>query len=90
MAQAGYDPREAVAFWERMSGCPEADDRQTLFSFAAGDPRISVDPSVRCDAYQSDRSLDAGGDEALPPVGRDAGIPNRSHPAIPAADRADA
>jgi predicted Zn-dependent protease len=24
MAQAGYDPRESVAFWERMSGCPRA------------------------------------------------------------------
>ena len=22
MSQAGYDPREAVPFWERMSGCP--------------------------------------------------------------------
>jgi predicted Zn-dependent protease len=23
MSQAGYDPREAVPFWERMSGCPK-------------------------------------------------------------------
>lgn len=23
MAQAGYDPREAIGFWERMSGCPK-------------------------------------------------------------------
>ncbi len=29
MAQAGYDPREAVKFWERMSGCP----RQMLGKF---------------------------------------------------------
>jgi len=23
MAEAGYDPRESVPFWERMSGCPK-------------------------------------------------------------------
>ena len=37
MAKAGYDPREAISFWERMSGCP----RQMIGSFVSGQMRPS-------------------------------------------------
>jgi len=46
MAQAGYDPHEAVAFWERMSGCPRAFIGKLCFRSGAGVPEfLSTHPS---------------------------------------------
>lgn len=46
MAQAGYDPREAVGFWERMSGCPREYIGKICFRAGAAVPEFfSTHPS---------------------------------------------
>ena len=46
MAEAGYDPREAVPFWERMSGCPRNLIGKLCFRSAAAIPEfLSTHPS---------------------------------------------
>ncbi len=46
MAQAGYDPGEAVPFWERMSGCPRKLIGTLCFRSAASIPEfLSTHPS---------------------------------------------
>jgi predicted Zn-dependent protease len=46
MAEAGYDPREAVPFWERMSGCPRNMIGKFCFRSAAAIPEfLSTHPS---------------------------------------------
>ncbi len=46
MAKAGYDPREAVPFWERMSGCPRKMIGTLCFKSAALIPEfLSTHPS---------------------------------------------
>ncbi|MGH7232813.1 MAG: M48 family metallopeptidase [Nitrospiraceae bacterium] len=46
MAQAGYDPREAVPFWERMSGCPRKMIGKLCFRSQAAIPEfLSTHPS---------------------------------------------
>jgi predicted Zn-dependent protease len=46
MAQAGYDPREAVPFWERMSGCPRKLIGKLCFRSQAAIPEfLSTHPS---------------------------------------------
>ncbi len=46
MAKAGYDPREAVPFWERMSGCPRKMIGTLCFRSAALIPEfLSTHPS---------------------------------------------
>lgn len=46
MAKAGYDPREAVSFWERMSGCPRHLIGKLCFRSGAGVPEfLSTHPS---------------------------------------------
>lgn len=46
MAKAGYDPREAVGFWERMSGCPRQMIGKYCFRSNAAVPEfLSTHPS---------------------------------------------
>jgi predicted Zn-dependent protease len=46
MAQAGYDPHEAIGFWERMSGCPRNMIGKLCFRSGAGIPEfLSTHPS---------------------------------------------
>ncbi len=46
MAQAGYDPHDAVGFWERMSGCPREYIGKLCFRSGAGVPEfLSTHPS---------------------------------------------
>lgn len=46
MAKAGYDPREAVGFWERMSGCPKQMIGRFCFRSNAAVPEfLSTHPS---------------------------------------------
>jgi predicted Zn-dependent protease len=46
MAMAGYDPREAVPFWERMSGCPRNMIGKLCFRSQAAIPEfLSTHPS---------------------------------------------
>ena len=46
MAEAGYDPHEALAFWERMSGCPRNMIGKLCFRSGAGIPEfLSTHPS---------------------------------------------
>ena len=46
MAKAGYDPHEAIAFWERMSGCPRNMIGKLCFRSGAGVPEfLSTHPS---------------------------------------------
>ena len=46
MAQAGYDPTEAVGFWERMSGCPKKMIGKLCFRSANSIPEfLSTHPS---------------------------------------------
>ncbi len=46
MAQAGYDPHEAVGFWERMSGCPREYIGKLCFRSGAAVPEFfSTHPS---------------------------------------------
>ena len=46
MAKAGYDPREAIPFWERMSGCPRKMIGTLCFRSASSIPEfLSTHPS---------------------------------------------
>ena len=46
MAKAGYDPREAIGFWERMSGCPKQMIGKYCFRSNAAVPEfLSTHPS---------------------------------------------
>lgn len=46
MAKAGYDPREAIGFWERMSGCPRQMIGKFCFRSNAAIPEfLSTHPS---------------------------------------------
>jgi predicted Zn-dependent protease len=46
MAKAGYDPREAIPFWERMSGCPRQMIEKVCFRAKQNIPQfLSTHPS---------------------------------------------
>lgn len=56
MAQAGYDPHEALAFWERMSGCPRNMIGKLCFRSGAGVPEfLSTHPSEETRIHNIER-----------------------------------
>ncbi len=58
MAKAGYDPREAVPFWERMSGCPRKMIGTLCFRSASSIPEfLSTHPSDITRINQIEASL---------------------------------
>lgn len=58
MAKAGYDPREAVPFWERMSGCPKNMIGTLCFRSANSIPEfLSTHPSDITRINQIEASL---------------------------------
>jgi len=58
MAKAGYDPREAVPFWERMSGCPRKMIGTLCFRSANSIPEfLSTHPSDITRINQIEASL---------------------------------
>ena len=76
MAKAGYDPREAVPFWERMSGCPRMMIGKVCFRSQQAVPEfLSTHPSDETRINQIEAWLPealryyhgAGGGTALPP-----------------------
>ncbi len=88
MAQAGYDPREAVPFWERMSGCPRQMIGKLCFRSQQAIPEfLSTHPSDLTRINQ----IEAWLPEALQLLSWTWGRGGASGArAIPADDRADA
>lgn len=83
MAQAGYDPREAVPFWERMSGCPRQLIDKACFRAKQNIPEfLSTHPS---DTSRIDQ-IEAWIPEAMKfyrgPKGIEPGQPVPSRPSI--------
>ena len=82
MAKAGYDPREAVSFWERMSGCPKQMIGRFCFRSNAAIPEfLSTHPS---DATRI-RQIEAWIPNALRHYqsDRDDTEPDTSEPSVP-------
>ncbi len=78
MAEAGYDPRESVPFWERMSGCPRQmigkvcfRSQQAIPEFLSTHPsdltRINQIEAWLLDAMQHYRGPGGGGQPTLVP-----------------------
>ncbi|WP_447976794.1 M48 family metallopeptidase [Candidatus Nitrospira bockiana] len=79
MAQAGYDPREAVPFWERMSGCPKNLIGKLCFRSQAAIPEfLSTHPSDLTRIQQ----IEAWIPEVMQHYNRDGG-PIAPAPAVP-------
>ncbi|MBH0190392.1 MAG: M48 family metallopeptidase [Nitrospira sp.] len=74
MAQAGYDPREAVPFWERMSGCPRQMIDKVCFRAKQNIPEfLSTHPSDtsrinQIEAWLPEAMKYYGGGGAVEPV----------------------
>ena len=76
MAKAGYDPREAIGFWERMSGCPKQMIGRFCFRSNAAIPEfLSTHPSDVTRIQQIEAWLDEALRYYQPPDGDAASSP---------------